>query len=96
MNNEEKAGHESIKRRIAISKLLPVQNIRPEFKKSTRYRAIMSSLREVGLIEPLTVYKKAEHYFIMDGHARYVALKELGVTEVECLLGKADPVEPPC
>jgi len=90
MKNGVKIGFEPKKHRIALSDILPVRNIDPECKKANRYKAILSSIKEVGLIEPLIVYKKAGVYLIMDGHVRYVALKELGVTEVDCLLAKDD------
>jgi ParB/RepB/Spo0J family partition protein len=79
--------------RLPLSKLLPVRHLSEPDKKVTRYRSIVSSIREVGVIEPLMVYPqggKDDAYLIMDGHLRYYALRELGITEVECLVSIED------
>lgn len=78
---------------ISLSKLLPVRHMSEPDKKFTRYRSIVSSIREVGVIEPLMVYPqggKDNAYLIMDGHLRFHALRELGIKEVECLISKED------
>jgi ParB-like chromosome segregation protein Spo0J len=59
--------------RLPLSKLLPVRHLSEPDKKVTRYRSIVSSIREVGVIEPLMVYPqggKDDAYLIMDGHHR--------------------------
>lgn len=53
----------------------------------------MYSIHEIGLIEPLSVIQhdpaKSE-FFLLDGHLRVLALKDLCVHEAPCLLAKAD------
>jgi len=78
---------------IPVSRLLPVRHLSDPDKKITRYRSIVSSIPEVGVIEPLMVFPqsgKDDTYLIMDGHLRYYALRELGIKEVECLISTED------
>ena len=56
-----------------------------------RYQAILKSMRAVGMIEPLMVYPQHDNpgkYSIVDGHLRYLALKQLGQTKAECIIAK--------
>jgi hypothetical protein len=54
-------------------------------------RQIAASIKEVGVIEPLVVYPQASNRFLLlDGHARLDVLKEMGATEVRCLLANDD------
>ena len=58
-----------------------------------KFRQIRSSIEEVGLIEPLTVIptqEKSSQHLLLDGHIRVIALRELGYTEVPCLVAKDD------
>ena len=61
---------------------------------STRkYKQIVSSINEIGLIEPLSVVHpnpKQSEYLLLDGHLRVLALKELGLDVAPCLLAKDD------
>ncbi len=61
---------------------------------STRkYKQIVSSINEVGLIEPLSVIqpdRKKPEYLVLDGHLRVLALKELGMSVGPCLFAKDD------
>ena len=78
---------------LQLSQLLPVRHLSDPEKKVTRYRSIVSSIREVGVIEPLMVYPqkgKDGVYLIMDGHLRLYALREIGIKEVECLISTED------
>src|SRR6185436_16354262 len=52
-----------------------------------------SSIKTVGMIEPLVVYPQgdgAEKYHLLDGHLRLFALKELGEVEANCILSTDD------
>ena len=76
---------------------LPTADIVPqapalgERRKSTFARQIAASIKEIGLIEPLVVYPRAAHeYLLLDGHVRLEILKEMGATEVRCLLATDD------
>ena len=57
-----------------------------------KYAQVLSSIREVGLIEAPVVapLKKEKGYLLLDGHLRIMALKELGVERVSCLISTDD------
>ena len=60
---------------------------------SRKFHQIESSIREVGLIEPITVRKPdpATHqYVILDGNIRCIALQRLGYTDALCLVAVDD------
>ncbi len=77
---------------------LPVNNLYPLFPRKltghlcTTYRKIVSSIKEIGLVEPLVVVEKEGRYYIKDGVLRWTALKELKIESVECLIGTDDDV----
>ncbi len=78
---------------VPLDQLLPCKKV-PEGIMSTRkYKQIVSSIKEIGLIEPLSVIQpdpaKAE-FLLLDGHLRALALKELGVNEAPCLFARDD------
>ena len=78
---------------IAIGSILPVRAIGRTVKASHKYRQITSSIREIGLVEPPVVWRDPQNpgsYLLLDGHLRIEALKDLGKTEVECLLSTDD------
>ncbi len=53
----------------------------------------MSSIEEVGLIEPLsvtTVEKDSGNHLLLDGHIRLIVLQELKHTEAPCLVATDD------
>jgi ParB-like chromosome segregation protein Spo0J len=68
---------------VPIGKLVPLHERRVRKESAKR---LLSSIRAVGLIEPLAVFPEGEKYVILDGYLRYRACLELGVAEVPCLL----------
>jgi hypothetical protein len=72
---------------------LPVSELHPLFpdkinhKKNSMYLRILSSIKEIGIIEPLVVIERGSRYYIKDGYLRWKALQELGIEKVECLVG---------
>ncbi|MGE7137426.1 plasmid partitioning protein RepB C-terminal domain-containing protein [Luteibacter sp. NPDC031894] len=79
--------------RLPLSSILPLKAIRPSVKATIKYQQILASIEEVGLVEAPVVTrsaKQADQYFLVDGHLRFVAIRELGWTEVECLLTEHD------
>ena len=78
---------------ISIDDILPLKQILPSVKKQKKYRQIVTSTKEVGIVEPLVVYPqngKEGGYLLLDGHLRLDALKDLGQKEVLCLISKDD------
>ncbi len=76
---------------IAIGAILPVRAIGKTVKSSHKYRQIASSIAEIGLVEPPVVCPdKQGCYLLLDGHLRLEVLKDLGHSDVECLLSTDD------
>jgi hypothetical protein len=74
---------------VALTQLVPLKIMRPGTKESHTYTQILTSVRAVGLVEHPVVIPDPDHpgrYFLLDGHLRVEALKDLGVAEVECLI----------
>ncbi len=75
--------------RLPLSNLLPVRRVENVEKAIKRFSSIMSSIQEVGVIEPLAVYPNKGtkgSYLIMDGNLRYHALQKLGEKDVPCIV----------
>lgn len=78
---------------LPLTSILPVKQIKPSLKASQKFHQILSSIREIGVIEPLIVYRQnggGDAYLLMDGHVRFEALKQLGRTEAPCLISTDD------
>ncbi len=78
---------------IPIASILPVKAIEKTVKSSHKYRQILASIREVGLVEPPAVIRDSrdsQSYLLLDGHLRIEVLRDLGATEVECLISTDD------
>ena len=79
--------------RLSLSSILPLKAIRPNVKASIKYQQILASIEEVGLVESLVVTaatKSPVQYFLVDGHLRMAAIRDLGWSEVECLVTRDD------
>lgn len=68
---------------VAVEMLVPLH----ERKAHPRgYHRLLSSIKAVGIIEPLCVYEEAGKYVILDGFLRYQACLKLGISTVPCLI----------
>jgi ParB-like chromosome segregation protein Spo0J len=88
-----KTGFDTEMIKLSLDDIVALKVIPPLLLKSPKFQQILVSIREVGLIEPLVVCRDKnlkDRYFLLDGHLRLVALKELGVTEVMCLVSTDD------
>lgn len=78
---------------VPLDQLPPSKNVLDGVMSTRKYKQIVPSINEVGLIEPLSILhpdaKKSE-YLLLDGHLRVLALKELGLHEAPCLFAKDD------
>ena len=92
MANIIKQGFQERLIEIGVEELLPTKNISIHAMKCRKYGQVLSSIREVGLIEaPVAApLKKGKGYLLLDGHLRIMALKELGVERVSCLISTDD------
>ncbi|MGL5183475.1 plasmid partitioning protein RepB C-terminal domain-containing protein [Herbaspirillum huttiense] len=78
---------------LPIDQILPSRKIPPETQSLRKFIQILSSIEEVGLIEPLSVIptgKDSNQYILLDGHIRLIALRQLNCTEALCLLATDD------
>lgn len=78
---------------LRIADLLPLRQVTEVIKKSEKYLAIAASISEVGIIEPLVVFRKPDRrgrYLLLDGSLRREVLLSLGADEAECLLATDD------
>ena len=78
---------------VAIEDIQPLKTIKASMKKTVKYRQVLTSVREVGIIEHLIVYrlKKGDKKFLLlDGHLRMDVLKSLGHKTVNCLVATDD------
>ncbi|MFC3651959.1 plasmid partitioning protein RepB C-terminal domain-containing protein [Dyella humi] len=79
--------------RLSLNSILPLKAIRANVKASIKYQQILASIEEVGLVESLVVTAAAKspgQYFLVDGHLRMVAIRDLGWSEVQCLVTRDD------
>lgn len=82
-----------------LDSLMHTKTLPPNYKLSTKYLQIKSSLAEVGMVEPIVIFIDSEknHVKIIDGHLRVEALKDLGEKKVKCLISSIyDTFTPNC
>lgn len=78
---------------VPIERLVALKTLRPDVKMSAKYRQIVTSIKAVGLVEsPVVIAAKDEPdvFYVLDGHLRLEALRDLGMTEVNCLVSRDD------
>jgi hypothetical protein len=91
--SEMKLGFEMRKIRLALEDILPMRLVKDPEKKTHRYKMILASIPDVGLVEPLVVYPQKDapgKYTLKNGHLRYFALKDLSLTEADCIIATDD------
>ena len=86
-------GFEEAGLRLSISDIKPLRRVADAVKLSPKFRQIVTSIREVGVVEPPIVARDRREpgqFLLLDGHLRLEALKELGETYVTCLVSLDD------
>jgi hypothetical protein len=91
MSDAAKIGFELQVISLPLADLLSLRQIKDPAK-ITRYKAVLVSIKEGVLIEPLMVFPQKEtgKYVILDGHLRWHALNELGYTVADCIIARDD------
>jgi hypothetical protein len=87
------AGFLSETKIVHISDLVPLKVLREGAKESKKYWQILGSVKAIGLVEPPVIAPAAKtdgKYYLLDGHLRVEALKDIGVSDVECLVSTDD------
>lgn len=63
-------------------------------KQSTLYKQVLESIKEKGLINPLTVVMDNDKYKVCIGNNRYLACEELKIEYVDIIIAKnEEPLE---
>jgi len=88
-----KMAFEDAKLRIAIVQIQPLKLVTGAIKNSPKYAQIAASIREVGIVEPPVVARDQGDpgkYLLLDGHSRIDVLKDMGQTDVICIVSTDD------
>jgi|SRR5581483_1115997 len=78
---------------LPLAAIHPIRQVKPTDHSFGKYKSVLASIREVGVIEPLIVFPqkgRSGTYILLDGHMRLKALLELGRAEAFCLVAKDD------
>ncbi len=76
---------------VRLDDLLLTRAMDSAAKLTTKYKALEASVREIGIIEPPVVHpQKGGKYLLLDGRARVEVLRDLGRTDVVCLVSTDD------
>ena len=78
---------------LPLESVLPSRKLKAGIKEHARYKVIDASIREVGIIQPPIVFPekgKGGRYILLDGHLRLEVLRDMGKTEVTCLVSTDD------
>lgn len=78
---------------LPLAAILPIRQVKPADGCFGKYRAVLASIRAIGLVEPLVVHpnKGAKGtYLLLDGHLRLKALQELERPTAPCLVSTDD------
>jgi ParB-like chromosome segregation protein Spo0J len=81
---------------VPLDRILPTRSLEKDIEQTKKYLTILTSIRELGVIEPLAVHRQQTNaqgevaFVLLDGHLRLHALKALGASEALCLLSIDD------
>ncbi len=75
---------------IDVNNIVYSKDINVNALNGKKFEMIVSSIQEVGIIEPPVVTCKDGHYVLLDGHLRICALKKLEIPKVSYLLSTDD------
>jgi ParB-like chromosome segregation protein Spo0J len=84
---------EEMQLRIAIADIQPLKLTSDVVKGTAKYAQIAASIREIGVVEPPVVARDRSEpgkYFLLDGHSRIEVLKDMGESDVVCLVSTDD------
>lgn len=78
---------------VRFDQIAPLYIVTPQKKASTKYKQIVASILEIGLVEPIVVASdkhEPNQYTLLDGHLRLEVLKDLEHVETQCLISTDD------
>jgi len=91
--NDIKMGFEAGTVVLKLEDISPLKIMTEAIRLSEKFRQIVASIKEIGIIEPPVVAprkKDQDKHLLLDGHLRIEALKEIGEREVTCLVSTDD------
>lgn len=78
---------------VPIDAIIALKSLRDGVRESRKFSQIVSSIKAIGLVEAPAVVPDTQHpgkYFLLDGHLRIEALKQLEIQSVDCLIATDD------
>ena len=78
---------------VALEQLVPLKILQQGVRESKKFTQIVSSIKAIGIVEAPAVAPDPKHpgkYFLLDGHLRIEALRQLAIPTVECLVANDD------
>jgi hypothetical protein len=78
---------------VPLGSILPSKQTPAGVVNTRKYKQILSSIADVGLIEPLSVFpadRASGTHTLFDGHLRLIALRSLEFTHASCLVATDD------
>ncbi len=77
---------------LRLDAILPVRPMTVRIVESKRYVRIATSVRQIGIVEPLavTVADRKGRHMLVDGHLRLHALREASVESARCIVADDD------
>jgi hypothetical protein len=76
---------------LQLADITPLKELNILVRTTAKYKQIATSLRHIGLIEPLVVFQSSNKYWLLDGTLRFDILKMEGLaTEARCLIATDD------
>jgi RepB plasmid partitioning protein/ParB-like nuclease domain len=93
MTSPVEMAFEETELRISIASIRPLKVVSGAVKQTSKYARIAVSIREVGIVEPPVLARDQSEpgkYLLLDGHLRIEILKDMGETDVVCLISTDD------
>ena len=78
---------------LPLPEIMPLRRVPASMKQMLKYKRILSSITEVGIVEPLVVAPRPGEmgpFMLVDGHLRHAALRDLGIATAPCLIADDD------
>ncbi|MBF7995390.1 plasmid partitioning protein RepB C-terminal domain-containing protein [Rahnella laticis] len=74
---------------VSVEELKYSKELPENIKISVKYKQILFSIKEIGMVEPIALFiNKENEKIILDGHLRVEAFKDLGLNKLFCLIAK--------
>ena len=71
---------------LPINEVVPDPNQPRQYFDAVKLASLSSSIKQIGIKEPLSVAKQGGKYLLVDGERRYRAAKEVGLKEVPVII----------